>query len=137
MARSRRKGDAAQRHSECIRRILMEARPAGLDFGQLMATCELTRAQARDGLAMLRDTITKNGWLPLIYSRQDGLYMFTVDPDELERFEVSRIRELLTEAHRLANATIAPHAAHAPDDKRVQYGITQIKAVEATLDLIA
>ncbi|WP_030786600.1 hypothetical protein [Streptomyces sp. NRRL S-920] len=136
MARSRRKGDAARRHAECIRRILMEARPAGLDFGQLMAACELTRAQARDGLAMLRDTITRNGWLPLVYSRLDG-YMFTLDPDELERFEVSRIRELLTEARRLADATIAPHAAHAPQDKRVQYIVTQIRAVEATLDLIA
>lgn len=68
----RRKGDAARRHAQCICRILMEARPAGLEFSQLLVACELSRHQARDGLAMLRDIITECGWPPLIYSRQEG-----------------------------------------------------------------
>ncbi|MEV0323062.1 RacP protein [Streptomyces sp. NPDC050658] len=86
--------------------------------------------------AMLRDIITQRGWPSLIFSRLDG-YVFTADGDELERFEVSRIHELLTEARRLTTATVAPHAALAPDDERVRYIVTRLNAVEATLDLIA
>ncbi|MFE7129698.1 hypothetical protein ACFVIM_02450 [Streptomyces sp. NPDC057638] len=52
-------------------------------------------------------------------------------------FEIGRIRELLTEARRLLTATVAQHAAAAPEDKRVRYIDTRLKAVEATLDLIA
>ncbi|GHI40115.1 hypothetical protein [Streptomyces violascens] len=72
MARSRRKGNAAEDHAGCIHRILMEARPAGLLFPQLVVACELTRHQARDGLAMLRDIIADNSWPTLVYSRLDG-----------------------------------------------------------------
>ena len=133
----RRKGDAARRHAECIQRILMEARPAGLGFPQLLSACELSRHQGQDGLAMLRDIISERGWPPLIYSRAEGWYVFTVDPDELAVFEGSRLRELLTEARRLLSATIGPHAAAAPEDKRVRYMVTQLNSVEATLDLIA
>ncbi|MGW1278870.1 RacP protein [Streptomyces tsukubensis] len=115
----------------------MEARPAGLEFPQLGAACELTPSQVRSGLTMLRDTVTELGLPPLIYSRREGWYVFTIDPDELEVFEVGRIRELLTEARRLMTATVSPHAAAAPDDKRVRYIVTQLNAVEATLDLIA
>lgn len=137
MARSRRRGDAARRHARSVAHVLMEARPAGLEFPQLGAACELTPSQVRSGLTMLRDTVTELGLPPLIYSRREGWYVFTIDPDELEVFEVGRIRELLTEARRLMTATVSPHAAAAPDDKRVRYIVTQLNAVEATLDLIA
>ncbi|WP_037897631.1 hypothetical protein [Streptomyces sp. NRRL S-920] len=65
-------GDAARRHAECIYRILMEARPAGLHIPQLLAAWELSQRQAEDGLAMLRDIITEMNWPPLIWTRVDG-----------------------------------------------------------------
>ncbi|MER5951188.1 RacP protein [Streptomyces sp. NPDC001904] len=134
---ARRKGDAARRHAECICRILLEARPAGLDFPQLLAACELTRYQARDGLAMLRDLIAERGWPPLVYSRLEGWYIFTADPDELESYEVLWVRGKLTQVRRFITSTLAPHAQLTPEDKRVRFMVTQINAVEATLDLIA
>ncbi|MCC9738342.1 RacP protein [Streptomyces sp. MNU89] len=136
MARSRARGDAARAHARCICRILLEARPAGLLFPQLLAACELTPAQAWSGIAMLKDTIVDNGWPPLVVTRRDG-YLFTAAPDELESYEVAKIREKLTEVRRLITATVAPHAALAPDDKRVRHIVTQLNSVESTLDLIA
>lgn len=73
----------------------MQARPAGLHMPQLMHATELTRAQVGSGLAMMRDTITKKGWPPVIYTRADG-YQFTTDPDDLEAYETARVHVLLT-----------------------------------------
>ncbi|MEV4859211.1 hypothetical protein MRBLMF1_000336 [Streptomyces ossamyceticus] len=67
--RSRRGSDAAREYAEALWRVLMSARPAGLHMPQLMRATELTRSQVRSGLAMLRDTIAKKGWPPLIYTR--------------------------------------------------------------------
>ncbi|MFJ8827697.1 RacP protein [Streptomyces sp. NPDC102467] len=116
---------------------MLDARPAGLEFSQLLAACELTRSQARDGLAMLRDLITERGWPPLVYDRREGWYIFTADPEDLEVYEVSWVRVKLTEVRRFVTSTLAPHARLTPDDKRVRFIVTQINAVEATLDLIA
>ncbi|MGW0771122.1 hypothetical protein [Streptomyces sp. NPDC002676] len=44
---------------------------------------------------------------------------------------------LLTEVRRLITGTIAPHAALAPDDKRLRHIVAQLNPVESTLDLIA
>ncbi|MFG3254779.1 RacP protein [Streptomyces sp. NPDC048172] len=131
----RRKGDAARRHAECIYRILMEVRPAGLHTPQLLAACELSRRQAQDGLAMLRDIITEMNWPPLIWTRVDG-YQFTSDGDELERYEVAWLRVKVTEVRRFITATLAPNARLPPDDKRVRVLVTHLTSVEATLDLI-
>ncbi|MFI0242998.1 RacP protein [Streptomyces sp. NPDC016845] len=132
----RRKGDAARRHAECIYRILIEARPAGLRTPQLLAACELSRSQAEAGLAMLRDIITEMNWPPLIWTRVDG-YQFTADSDELERYEVAWLRVKVTEVRRFVTATLAPNARLAPDDKRVRLLVTHLTSVEAALDLIA
>ncbi|WP_306459066.1 MULTISPECIES: RacP protein [Streptomyces] len=110
--------------------------PAGLHFPQLWVACELTLAQARSGLAMLRDLITERGWPPLIYTRHDG-YQFTADPVALEVYETARVRVLLTEVHRLITGTLASHATLAADDKRIRHIVTQLNAVESTLGLIA
>lgn len=69
MPYSRRRGDSARRHADTIRGALMEARPAGLLFGQLLRATELSPGQARTGLAMLRDQISSQGWPPLVWSR--------------------------------------------------------------------
>ena len=58
----------------------MSARPASLHMPQLMRATERTRSQVHSGPAMLRDTIAKKGWPPLIYTRVDG-YQFTADGD--------------------------------------------------------
>lgn len=122
--RSRRRGDAARAHAQCLCRILLEARPAGLHFSRLRAACELTPSQTRSGLAMLRDLISERGWPPLIYTPHDG-YQFTADPVDLEVYETARVRVrvrvLLTEVRRLVTGTIAPHTVLAADDKRVRH----------------
>ncbi|MGV4989067.1 RacP protein [Streptomyces sp. NRAIS3] len=136
MPRSQRRGDTAREHAEAIWRVLMQARPAGLHMPQLMRATELTRSQVGSGLAMMRDTITKKGWPPVIYTRADG-YQFTADPDDLEAYETARVHVLLTEVRRLITGTIAPHAALDPDDKRLRHIVAQLNSVESTLDLIA
>ncbi|MFF0515533.1 RacP protein [Streptomyces sp. NPDC004250] len=103
----------------------------------MLVACELTRSQARDGLAMLRDQIAQQGWPSLVYSRRDKWYIVTADPDELESYEVMWVRARLTQVRRFINGTLIPHTKLAPDDKRVRFINTQITAVEATLDLIA
>ncbi|WP_052862896.1 transposase [Streptomyces niger] len=40
---------------------------------------------------MLRDIITKMGWPPLIWTRDDG-YLFTADPAHLESYETAFAR---------------------------------------------
>ncbi|MFC8144179.1 hypothetical protein ACFUKV_21005 [Streptomyces paradoxus] len=52
-------------------------------------------------------------------------------------YETARVRVLLTDARRLVTGTIAPHAVLTPDDKRIRHIVTQLNAVESTLDLIA
>jgi hypothetical protein len=136
LRRSRREGDAARGYAEALWRVLMSARPAGLHMPQLMRATELTRSQVRSGLAMLRDTISKKGWPPLIYTRADG-YQFTVDGGVLQAYEVAVIREKLTEIRRLITGTVTPHAALAPEDKWVRHMVAQLNSVESTLDLIA
>lgn len=50
---------------------------------------------------------------------------------------MSWVRVRLKEVRRFITSTLAPHAQLAPDDNRVRFIVTQINAVEATLDLIA
>jgi hypothetical protein len=46
-----------RRDADRLRTALMECAPIGLVFMQLMLTCELSRYQARRGLAALRDPL--------------------------------------------------------------------------------
>ncbi|WP_428957379.1 RacP protein [Streptomyces sp. cg35] len=135
MPRSRHRGDASREHAEAVWKALKQARPAGVHMPQLMRATELTHSQVRSGLAMMRDIIMQKGWPPVIYTRADG-YQFTVDPDELESYETARVHVLLTEVRRLITGTIAPHAAVAPEDKRIRHIVAQLNSVESTLDLI-
>ncbi|MER5304229.1 RacP protein [Streptomyces lasiicapitis] len=91
----------------------MEARPAVPHTPQRQAACELSRRQAQDGLAMLRDINTEMNWPPLIWTRVDG-YQFTVDGDELERYEVAWVRVKVTEVRRFITATPAPERPPRP-----------------------
>ncbi|MDF3141430.1 MULTISPECIES: RacP protein [unclassified Streptomyces] len=136
MPRSRKKGDAARGWAKTIRRVLLQARPAGLHMPQLIEATELTRSQVRSGLAMLRDIIADNGWPPLVYTRADG-YQFTIDGDVLQAYEVGVVREELTEIRRLITGTVTPHAAAAPEDKWVRHIVARLNSVESTLDLVA
>lgn len=127
---------AAERHADRVRFVLMEARPAGLSFPQLVRATELTPSQVRAGLACLRDTIAENGWPPLVRTRVDG-YQFTAETSLLEPYERAVIREKLTEIRRLITGTVAPHAALHPKDKWVRHIVAQLNSVESTLDVVA
>lgn len=133
--RSRRKGDAARSHADRIRRVLFEAQGVGLTLPQLMRACELTQSQVRSGLAMLRDQAAEKGWPPVVWTLAEG-YRFSGDPEVLRTYEIGEIHEHLVEIRRLMTGTVAPHAALHPADKWIAYLVTQLAAVESTLDLL-
>ncbi|MFI9329239.1 RacP protein [Kitasatospora sp. NPDC052868] len=133
---SERRSAAAERHADTVRKVLFEARPAGLTFDQLGRASVLSKSQVRSGLACLRDTIAERGWPPLIWSRADG-YRFCSDPAELQAYEVAVIREKLTEIRRFITGVVAPHAALQPKGRWIKHLNTQLSSVESTLDVIA
>ncbi|MFF0220280.1 RacP protein [Streptomyces vinaceus] len=133
---TRRRSAAAERHADTVRLVLFEARPAGLAFGQLVRSSELSPSQARAGLACLRDTIAERGWPPLIWTRPDG-YRFCSDPHELQAYEVAVIREKLTEIRRFITSVVAPHTVLQPKGRWIRHLHTQLNSVESTLDVIA
>ncbi len=83
---SRRRGDAARRHADTIRFVLFEARPAGLEFAQLVRASGLSPSQVRSGLAALRDLAAEWGYPPLIWTKA-GSYQLGADRAALEAYE--------------------------------------------------
>jgi hypothetical protein len=132
---SRRRGDAARRHADTLRFVLFEARPAGLEFPQLVRASDLSPSQVRSGLAALKDQAAEKGWPPLTWSRQTG-YQLGAERAVLEAYERAVVREKLTEFRRFITGTVAPHAAAHPGDKWVKHITAQLNSIESTLDLI-
>lgn len=118
-----------------VRAALVEARPAGLTFKQLVAATELSPAQVRRGLAELRDIAASLDLQPLIWSPSVG-YRFSVDPAELEAYERAVFARKLTEISRLLTGTVAPHAAVFPQDEWVQLVHAQLGGVKASLGML-
>ncbi|MBD0695794.1 RacP protein [Streptomyces sp. CBMA123] len=133
---SERRSAAAERHADTVRKVLFEARPAGLAFDQLTRASALSKSQVRAGLACLRDIIAERNWPPLIWSRADG-YKFCSHPVELQAYEVAVIREKLTEIRRFITGVVAPHAVLQPKGRWIKHLNTQLSSVESTLDVIA
>ncbi|MFE0357212.1 RacP protein [Streptomyces nigra] len=127
---SQRRSPAAQRHTDTVRFVLFEARPAGLAFNQLVRSSELSPSQARAGLACLWDTIAERR------TRVDG-YKFCSDSAELQAYEVAIIREKLTEIRRFITGVAGPHAALQPRGRWIKHLNTQLSSVESTLEVIA
>ncbi|MER5324942.1 hypothetical protein [Streptosporangium roseum] len=73
---------------------------------------------------------------PLIWTFKDG-YMSSADPTDWIAYERSLFRTEFTCISRLIASTVAPHAAARPDDRFVQYILTQLRSIESTLDLLA
>ncbi|MET9336073.1 RacP protein [Streptomyces cellulosae] len=133
---SRRRGDAARRHADTLRFVLFEARPAGLEFPQLVRASDLSPSQVRSGLAALKDQAAEKGWPPLTWNRATG-YRLGAERDVLEAYERAVVREKLTEFRRFITGTVVPHAAAHPGDKWVKHIVAQLNSIESTLDLIA
>jgi len=133
---SRRRGDAARRHADTLRFVLFEARPAGLEFHQLVRASDLSPSQVRSALAALKDQAAERGWPPLTWTRATG-YQLGADRAVLEAYERAVVREKLTEFRRFITGTVAPHAAAHPNDKWVKHIVAQLNSIESTLDLIA
>ncbi|WP_328315416.1 MULTISPECIES: RacP protein [Streptomyces] len=133
---SRRKGDAARRHADTVRFVLFEARPAGLEFHQLVRASALSPHQVRSGLAALKDEAASKGWPPLIWTRADG-YQLGAERAALEAYERQVVGEKLTQFRRFITGTVAPHAAAHPNDKWVRHIVAQLNSIESTLDLVA
>ncbi|MEU8852210.1 RacP protein [Streptomyces sp. NPDC048564] len=132
----RKRSPAAERHAELIRIALMEAAPSGLPLKRLMGACELSQYQTRSGLTAMRDLCGERGWPPLIWTRPDG-YHFCASEEELEEWERFWISEKLTGFRRMITGTLAPHLALFPRSRWANYLNTQIKAVEASLEMAA
>ncbi|MEU9631602.1 RacP protein [Streptomyces luteogriseus] len=132
---SRRRGDAARRHADTLRFVLFEARPAGLEFPQLVRASDLSPNQVRSGLAALKDQAAEKGWPPLTWNRATG-YQLGAERTVLEVYERAVVREKLTEFRRFIAGTVAPHAAAHPNDKWVKHIVAQLTSIESTLDLI-
>ncbi|WP_369228614.1 RacP protein (plasmid) [Streptomyces sp. R39] len=132
---SRRRGDAARRHADTLRFVLFEARPAGLEFPQLVRASDLSPSQVRSGLAALKDQAAEKGWPPLTWNRATG-YQLGAERAVLEAYERAVVREKLTEFRRFITGTVAPHAAAHPGDKWVKHIVAQLNSIESTLDLI-
>lgn len=132
---SRRRGDAARRHADTLRFVLFEARPAGLEFPQLVRASDLSASQVRSGLAALKDQAAEKGWPPLTWTRQAG-YQLGAERPVLEAYERAVVREKLTELRRFITGTVAPHAAAHPGDKWVKHIVAQLNSIEFTHDLI-
>jgi hypothetical protein len=133
---SRRRGDAARRHADTLRFVLFEARPAGLEFPQLVRVSDLSPSQVRSGLAALKDQAAEKGGPPLTWTRATG-YQLGAERAVLEAYERAVVREKLTEFRRFITGTVAPHAAAHPGDKWVKHIVAQLNSIESTLDLIA
>ncbi|MEU3528369.1 RacP protein [Streptomyces sp. NPDC038707] len=133
---SRRRGDAARRHADTLRFVLFEARPAGLEFHQLVRASDLSPSQVRSGLAALKDQAAERGWHPLTWNRAAG-YQLGAERPVLEAYERAVVREKLTEFRRFITGTVAPHAAAHLNDKWVKHIVAQLNSIESTLDLIA
>ena len=132
---SRRRGDAARRHADTLRFVLFEARPAGLEFPQLVRASDLSPNQVRSGLAALKDQATEKEWPPLTWTRATG-YQLGAERPVLEAYERAVVKEKLTEFRRFITGTVAPHAAAHPGDKWVKHIVAQLNSIESTLDLI-
>ncbi|MFC4507803.1 MULTISPECIES: RacP protein [Streptomyces] len=132
----RKRSPAAERHADLVRTALFEVAPAGMTLTRLMASCELSRWQARQGLAMLRDLCAERSWPPVIYSRDLG-YHFCASEDELEEWERAWLSEKLTQFRRMLTGTIAPHLALFPKSVWAGYLSDQMKAIESNLALAA
>ncbi|MBX9399623.1 RacP protein [Streptomyces sp. TRM72054] len=132
---SRQRGDAARRHADTLRFVLFEARPAGLEFPQLVRASDLTPSQVRSGLAALKDQAAEKGWPPLTWTRASG-YQLGADRAVLEAYERAVVREKLTEFRRFITGTVTPHAAAHPGDKWIKHIVAQLNSIESTLDLI-
>ncbi|KUN58190.1 RacP protein [Streptomyces griseorubiginosus] len=132
----RKRSPAAERHAEFIHIALMEAAPAGLPLKRLMGACELSKYQTRSGLAALRDLCGEREWPPLIWTRETG-YHFAASEEELEVWERVWISEKLTQFRRMITGTLAPHLALYPGSRWANYLNTQIRAVEASLEMAA
>ncbi|MFF7791291.1 RacP protein [Streptomyces sp. NPDC007991] len=133
---SRRRGDAARRHADTLRFVLFEARPAGLEFPQLVRASDLSPSQVRSGIAALKDQAAEKGWPPLTWTKATG-YQLGAERPVLEAYERAVVREKLTEFRRFITGTVAPHAATHPNDKWVKHIVAQLNSIESTLDLIA
>ncbi len=128
---SRRRGDAARRHADTLRFVLFEARPAGLEFPQLVRASDLSPSQVRSGLAALKDQAAEKGWPPLTWNRVTG-YQLGAERDVLEAYERAVVKEKLTEFRRFITGTVAPHAAAHPGDKWVRHIVAQLNSIEST-----
>ncbi len=119
-----------------IRFVWFEARPAALEFHQLVRASGLSPSQVRSGIAALKDEAASKGWPPLIWTRPDG-YQPGADRAALEAYERAVVREKLTQFRRFITGTVATHAAAHPNDQWVRHIVAQLNSIESTLDLIA
>ncbi|WP_436776485.1 hypothetical protein [Yinghuangia sp. YIM S09857] len=118
-----------------VRVALLEARPAGLHMPHLTMATELSRSQARRGIAYLRDTAAELGLTPLIWDRMNG-YRFSSDPEDWVAYELRAFRKEMTAIRRIVTGCVIPHSLLRPDDEDVKLMLGQLTGVESGFEYL-
>ncbi|MFH9426627.1 hypothetical protein [Streptomyces sp. NPDC017529] len=108
-----------------------------MDIGLLMTATERTRAQVHTGLRHLRLVAAARGLPPVTWDRSWGYRLLDDAPDVWISYERAFLE---TEHHRVENfikTTLLAHEKKTPEDPYIQTLLTQIRAVESTLNLLA
>ncbi|MFI6819188.1 hypothetical protein ACIBG7_42845 [Nonomuraea sp. NPDC050328] len=111
---------------------LMEARPAGLPFKQLVVATQMSAHHTRKGLNYVKDVPALERKTPLIWTRKHG-FQLSDNPSDWIAFEVEALSAELTHITRTTKRVFAPHAAARPDDAFAELALDYICGMKAGL----
>ncbi|MFI7443198.1 hypothetical protein [Nonomuraea indica] len=131
----RRSGGRALSEMVCGDRVysaLIEARPAGLTFKQLIKATQMSAHHTRKGLNYVKDVLALERKTPLTWTRKDG-FRLPDNPADWIAFEVDGLSAELNRITRITKQVFAPHAAARPDDAFAELALDYISGMKAGL----
>jgi hypothetical protein len=112
---------------------LLEARPAGLTFKQLMKATNLSAHHTRKGLNYAKDVLALANATPMTWTYGEG-FRLPQDPAEWIMAEVGDLSKRLNGIVRATKQMFAPHAAARPDDDFAHEALDFIVGMKAGLN---
>jgi hypothetical protein len=123
---------SAQVCGERVYAALIEARPAGLTFKQLMKATKLSAHHTRKGLNYVKDVLALAKKTPLIWTRSHG-FQLAADSSAWIAFEINDLSARLNGITRVTQQVFAPHAAALPSDAFAALALDYIAGMRAGL----
>jgi hypothetical protein len=120
---------------EQVRMALMEARPAGLTFKQLVLATDLSAYHVRKGINYIKDTAALEHLTPLTWNQRDG-YRFPLNIEDWVGYELRQLDTLFLRVGRLINSTLAPHAAAHPEDDFARLALDQLNGLKSGVAMV-